>query len=235
MSNLYNIYCDETCHLEFDHQPNMVLGAVSAPKPIAKHVNNLFKEMKERHGFPPYFEMKWGKVSPAKVEFYLEAINLLFDIPELRFRCVVAPKGNLNHTLLEQTHDNWYYRMYYLLLDALIDNRNEFAIYLDIKDDSGQPERDRLREVLCTSNRDFNRERVIRVQAVQSHEVSLVQLVDVLIGIVCFANRPDPFPSKAKMKMVEELKRLSHYSLRNSTPRGESKFNILHWQARELV
>ena len=28
MSTLYNIYCDESCHLEQDGQPVMVLGAV---------------------------------------------------------------------------------------------------------------------------------------------------------------------------------------------------------------
>jgi len=29
MSLIYNIYCDESCHLEHDRQPVMVLGAIS--------------------------------------------------------------------------------------------------------------------------------------------------------------------------------------------------------------
>lgn len=31
MSATYNIYCDESCHLENDHQKVMVLGAVWCP------------------------------------------------------------------------------------------------------------------------------------------------------------------------------------------------------------
>jgi hypothetical protein len=30
MSEIYNIYCDESCHLEKDKIPVMVLGAVSS-------------------------------------------------------------------------------------------------------------------------------------------------------------------------------------------------------------
>jgi len=28
MSGFYNIYCDESCHLENDHEPVMLVGAV---------------------------------------------------------------------------------------------------------------------------------------------------------------------------------------------------------------
>jgi hypothetical protein len=31
MSDTFNIYCDESCHLENDHQKVMVLGAVWCP------------------------------------------------------------------------------------------------------------------------------------------------------------------------------------------------------------
>ncbi len=31
MTQTYNVYCDESCHLEGDHQPAMVLGAVWCP------------------------------------------------------------------------------------------------------------------------------------------------------------------------------------------------------------
>jgi hypothetical protein len=30
-SRVYNVYCDESCHLENDHQKVMVLGAVRYP------------------------------------------------------------------------------------------------------------------------------------------------------------------------------------------------------------
>jgi len=31
MSQVFNVYCDESCHLENDHQTAMVLGAVWCP------------------------------------------------------------------------------------------------------------------------------------------------------------------------------------------------------------
>ena len=31
MNNLYNIYCDESCHLEHDRQKAMVLGGIWCP------------------------------------------------------------------------------------------------------------------------------------------------------------------------------------------------------------
>ncbi len=31
MSQTFNVYCDESCHLENDHQPTMILGAVWCP------------------------------------------------------------------------------------------------------------------------------------------------------------------------------------------------------------
>jgi len=29
MTTIFNVYCDESCHLEHDRQPVMVLGAIS--------------------------------------------------------------------------------------------------------------------------------------------------------------------------------------------------------------
>jgi len=233
MAHLYNVYCDESCHLEFDQQPNMVLGAISAPRAVARHVSNLMRDIKRQHNLPPHFEVKWAKVSPGKLDFYLDILNLFFRIPDLRFRGVIAEKKNLNHAAWNHSHEEWYYIMYYLLLDALIDNRSEFAIYLDIKDDKGQPNRDKLRSYLCRHNHDFLQERIIRIQGVQSHEVELVQMVDLFIGTLAFANRKTGEAHPAQDVMVQALKELSHYSLLRSTPRGETKFNLFHWEARE--
>ena len=36
---LYNVYCDETCHLEHDNSNVMVLGAVWCPQSKLKEVN----------------------------------------------------------------------------------------------------------------------------------------------------------------------------------------------------
>lgn len=66
MPQIYNVYCDESCHLEHDSQVAMVLGAVWCPLEKTREIAKRLREIKTRHGLSPNFEMKWVKVSPAK-------------------------------------------------------------------------------------------------------------------------------------------------------------------------
>ena len=72
MSAIFNIYCDESCHLQNDHQLVMVLGAVWCPLEKTKEIAVRIREIKKRHGFASNFEIKWSKVSPAKRLFYMD-------------------------------------------------------------------------------------------------------------------------------------------------------------------
>ena len=65
----YNIYCDESCHLEHDNSPVMVLGAISCPKDKKSEMFNDIRRIKERVGLSTYFEIKWTKVSISKIDF----------------------------------------------------------------------------------------------------------------------------------------------------------------------
>ena len=79
MSRIYNIYCDESCHLENDGQKPMVLGAVWLPLDKAREVAERIREIKEQHGVSRWYEMKWTKVSPSKVDLYRNIIDYFFD------------------------------------------------------------------------------------------------------------------------------------------------------------
>ena len=46
-----------------------------------------------------------------------------------------------------------------------------------------------LHEIICNNMYDFRHEIVERMQLVRSHEVELLQLADLLIGAVAYANR----------------------------------------------
>lgn len=74
--NLYNIYCDESCHLEHDGINVMVLGAVWCQQTKLKEVNQRIREIKVRNKISPTAEMKWTKISPAMVQLYID-LNLL--------------------------------------------------------------------------------------------------------------------------------------------------------------
>ena len=49
MSQTFNIYCDESCHLENDHQPVMVLGAVWCPLEKSREISVRLREIKASH------------------------------------------------------------------------------------------------------------------------------------------------------------------------------------------
>ena len=71
----FNVYCDESNHLESDGVPTMVLGTVYAPTEKIKAANLRLREIKKKHGISPRTEIKWVKVSPNKLGFYLDVIG----------------------------------------------------------------------------------------------------------------------------------------------------------------
>ena len=112
-----NVYCDESCHLENDNQKAMVLGAIWCPKEKIIKINKRLDQIKEKYDLGKFFEIKWTKVSPAKYEFYEEILNYFFDNEDLHFRALVIPdKSKLDHERFNQSHEEWYFKMYFDLL-----------------------------------------------------------------------------------------------------------------------
>ena len=85
MDKTFNIYCDESCHLENDHKNYMFLGSVSCAYPQVKRHTERIKELKNKHKFNA--EIKWGNVSMSKIDFYLDLVDYFFDT-DLWFRAV---------------------------------------------------------------------------------------------------------------------------------------------------
>ena len=232
MVTTYNIYCDESCHLENDGLGVMVLGAVSCPLEHTHEIARHIRQLKTRHILHSKFEAKWTKISPAKVAFYTDLIDYFFNENSLSFRVLVVPdKSKLRHAVRGQTHDEWYYKMYFTLLKAIFDPNCTYRIYLDIKDTQGKAKVNKLHEVICNSLYDFNRQIVERIQPVHSCEVEQIQLTDLLTGAVGYANR-QLNSSDAKTAVVELIRKRSGYSLTQSTLLREKKFNIFVWQAQ---
>jgi len=233
MSQIYNVYCDESSHLENDHQSVMVLGAVWCSLEKVREITMRIREIKERHGLKPDFEIKWTKVSPAKQQFYLDILDYFFDDDDLHFRALVIPdKAKLRHSDFSQNHDDWYYKMYFSMLKAILEPQSSYRIYLDIKDTRSENKVRKLHDFLCNHVQDYNREIVERLQSVRSHEVAILQIADLLIGAVNYVNR-DLHSSEAKTSIVNRLRERSHYNLTSSTLPRESKVNIFIWKAQE--
>jgi hypothetical protein len=229
MSETYNIYCDESCHLEYDRQPAMVLGAVWCPTSQRASVARTIRELKVQHGLASHFEVKWTKVSPAKLDFYLALIDLFFSDPRLHFRGIVIPdKSRLNHSAFDQSHDDFYYKMYFQLLKVIFESSNRYCVYLDIKDTRSQQKVVKLHDYLANAQYDFNKEMVERIQQVHSSEIEQLQLADVLIGALSYLHRSLQ-TSAAKQAVIERIKARSGFSLKRSTLPSEKKFNVFVW------
>lgn len=230
MNDVIHIYCDESCHLQNDREKSMVLGAVWCPATHRAYLSRKIKEVTRRFGIPPSTEIKWTKVSPGQIDFYLALVDLFFDEPLMRFRAVVVPdKSILDHGRHKQTHDEFYYKMWYFLLTQLIDDSHQFRVFLDIKDTRGARKVNKLHEVLCNTHYDFDRSRITDIELVRSHDVVLLQIADLLSGALSYAHRGKN-GSAAKRSIVERIRlRSSHNLLRSTVPKAE-KFNVLVWR-----
>jgi hypothetical protein len=230
----FNVYCDESCHLEHDGVPVMAWGAVSCPAENVRAIAEAIRALKAAHGLKPDFEAKWAKVSPAKAAFYLALIDLFLADDRLRFRGLVVPdKARLDHGRFDQSHDDWYYKMYFTMLRPIFTAPHRYRIYLDVKDTRGGPKTRKLHEVLANSLHDFDRQTVERVQQVRSHESELLQITDLLIGALTYANR-GLATSPAKAAIIARLRAsLGQQALVRTSTFAATKFNILVWRAQE--
>jgi hypothetical protein len=230
----FDIYCDESCHLEKDGQPSMVLGAVWCPDELHNAVARDVRKLKAQYGMASSWEIKWTKISPGKLDFYLALVDWFFSDLRLHFRGVVIPdKSKLDHAAFDQSHDDFYYKMFFQLLNVVFVAKNKYRIYLDIKDTRSQQKVAKLHDVLSNAQYDFNKEMVERIQQVRSHEVEQMQLADLLIGAVSYAQR-GLTSSKAKQAVVDRIKQRSGFTLARSTLPSEQKFNLFVWQPQVL-
>ncbi len=233
MSETFNVYCDESCHLPNDRQHVMVLGTVWCPIDKSHEVSVRLREIKMAHGLPPQFEVKWNKVSPAKLAFYLDYLDYFFDDDDLHFRAWVADKNGLAHATFEQSHDDWYYKMLFGLLEPVIRPDARFRIYLDKKDTRSARKVGKLHDVLCNNLYDFDRKIVERVQVVESHAVEGLQLADFLLGAVSYVNR-QLTGNAGKQALIARIRERTGYVLTRSTLLREAKFNLFLWHGRAV-
>lgn len=98
----------------------MVLGAVWCPLAKTKDISHKLKEIKKNHNLCKNFELKWTKVSPAKVDYYINVVSYFFNEVDLHFRSlIISDKMRLCHKDFKQDHNSWYYKMFFILLNAI--------------------------------------------------------------------------------------------------------------------
>jgi hypothetical protein len=179
----YKIFCDESCHLQNDGWDSMSLGAVKCPANEYEKIKDDIKAIKLKHKTP--FEIKWTKLSKSRIELYKELIDYFID-SNITFRVVtIINKQDLDHKRFSQTHSEFYYKTYYLVLKNIMNNNDSYKIYMDIKDTRGKEALNNLTDV-------FEKSRELPtpfMQHIRSDESQLLQLVDIFTGAVSYKMR----------------------------------------------
>lgn len=233
-SHIFNVYCDESCHLEHDKSSVMGFGAIAIEADSARAIARDLRTLKEKSGCRG--ELKWTKVSTKNTSFYCDLVDFFFSRPELSFRAlIVNGKARLNHKLYnENSHDLFYYKMYFYLLRNFIeyDPQKELRVYIDIKDTRSSDKVRELRDVLCRNFHDFDGKRINRIQQIRSHESDLLQLTDFLLGAVVYDSR-ELTGNLAKRAVIKRIKDQTGHGLRGTTAPWEQKFNLYHFWPRK--
>lgn len=231
MSETFNIYCDESCHLEHDQQPIMVIGGIWCSKKETKEISTQIRAIKSKHNARG--ELKWVKVSNSRIDFYLELVDHFFQTFPLNFRClVVDDKSKLNHNYFNQgSHDSFYYKMYFYMLRNILEKSNHYNIYLDIKDTLSAQKVRKLKDVLCNNIYDFTGELINNIQNIHSHESQILQLADLLIGAVSYRNRKLE-GNNAKENVIQKIISYVDQDLNRTSPPWEKKFNLFVFTPR---
>lgn len=216
MDKTFNIYCDESCYLENDHKNYMFLGSVSCAYPQVKRHTERIKELKNKYKFNA--EIKWSNVSMSKIDFYLDLVDYFFDT-DLRFRTVGIDKLRIRCSN-ENTFDDFYYKMYYQLLNYKIDTTDHYNVYLDIKDTLSSIKVRKLKTILNFKYGVFR-----NIQNIRSDESILMQLADFLMGAISYNSNDTQKRNLAKVMIIERISK--HASIADLKKTNYStKFNL---------
>ena len=232
----YNLYIDESCHLEHDLSNIMSVGYMKVPKDECLKMKMDIKQIKRSHGIVT--EIKWNTISNTKVSLYKELIDYFFT-NKIQFRCLLMKhKDRLKHQVFnEGRHDIYYDKMiFYLLANSWLNNNvDRYRVFLDIKDTRGRDKLKMLDEIF--TNKFGGKSPFIQFQHIRSFDSQFIQLTDIFIGAITYKARnlhQLEGSSKAKIELVRYLEEKSGYDLDSGTSPWEEKFNIFDHQPRRL-
>ena len=230
---IYNIYCDESCHLPNDNIRYMVLGGIKCLKSSRKQISKDIENIKKKYNISKYNEIKWQSISKNKLNFYLDLVDYFFSNDDLSFRAIIVDKNKVKLNQ-DQKFIDFYFKMYFYVLSWLITPKTKNNIYLDKLDSKSSYRVKQLHKVLCNSKYDFDLKNVQKVQNVSSYECNILQLTDLFIGAISYKNR-NLNNSQAKLSVINKIIEKSGYDLKKSTILGERKFNIFRIELEDRI
>lgn len=227
----YDLFVDESCHLEHDNISVMCIGYIKVPRLAYDGLRQKFRNIKNYHGIEN--EIKWSKFSKVRLPLYKDLVDFFFTTP-LEFRCVLVKyKERLNHKDFNNgLHDNFYYKMTYYLLRPN-PPKVEYRVFMDIKDTRGREKLKKIEEVF--QNYHSGESPFVKFQHLRSHENDFFQLTDLFIGAIAYKNRllnGELSENSSKIEFIKYLEKKSGFTLDEGTAPWETKFNIFDHQPK---
>ncbi len=226
----FEIYCDES-RPEYLRTPPpsgpayVLIGGLWLRREHRDQIKERIKGVRAQHKV--WAEFKWNRVSPSRLDFYKDIINVFFD-EDMAFRCIALPARDLDAQRFHKGDDElMFYKFYYQLLVHWLAGGCEHRIFVDRRTNR-LPNRLRvLEQVLRTARPEC---RNIVVQALPSRQVGFLQLVDVLLGATgCKLHGQTE--SAARLELVQAIEQRLGRPIRPTT-RAEEKFNVFVFRPR---
>ncbi len=172
MEKVFNLYCDESCHLKNNGNHVSILGYIGIDSEKTKEHKQAIKDIREKHKI--FTEIKWNKVSKSKMNFYKDIIEYFLK-SDMIFRGIIIPTGYRGHN---HVGEDDFYLMYFKLLSHQLNMNYTYNIYIDIKDTHSHLKVKELRDKLNT-NAPIKHN---NVQTIRSYESIFIQITDLILG-----------------------------------------------------
>lgn len=181
MDTEVSIYCDESRHEGQRHQRFMVIGGLWLPRDKRGEILEGLRSVQRQHRITG--ELKWGKVSRAKLLGYQAAVDFLAARADVHFRCIVVNKEMVDYgRFFQDDRQLGFWVFYWYCLKQWLGNRNTYYVSIDFKPESLRSGPRRLRQVL--EKECLKRGWLKSLECVDSRENLFCQVADVFIGAV---------------------------------------------------
>ncbi|UFM63657.1 DUF3800 domain-containing protein [Paracoccus sp. MA] len=185
MSESYNVYVDESSQTKSRYLiiGGVILRASEEPEILARLSAARLPDL-------PKGELKWGKVSRAKLEAYKRVCDVLFQYDRLHYYCVVVDRQKQRHEDFNGgSSDVGFNKEIYQLANKLAKHYTSgpFNLYLDQRSTNNTPEE--LRIILNRGRAragDARRHPFRRCQFLCSKSTPMLALPDLMNGALAY-------------------------------------------------
>lgn len=202
-------YMDETGLLQPSHPDRVfALGLVVSQNP--RELHRAIIALKNRRNY--HRELKFNDVSTQNLRIYLEFIDIFFDCTNNRFHALVVDKTKFTIPASQKYHTAYNKLAAKLIAGSVDYKRSRTSEYITVlADDISTSKDDKFEKIVREAVRKKHRRNALfGIARFESHAVSEIQLVDVLLGLVAYSYKIKfglVSGSGAKLRLLKHLQR----------------------------